>query len=162
MHMYWNEQKDTAPNHTDVHLLMTIAALLRDKGVARAGDMSRQLQLPGAEVKTRLTDLQRRKLVTRPNRHHYTLSSDGIDIVNSVLATRRILRRFFEDVLQVPQDVALTDACKIEHLLSAESAARLVAFMGHYLADTGSINGFRRVLRDYMTVFAAPDRRLAG
>jgi Mn-dependent DtxR family transcriptional regulator len=160
--MYWNEAAEPAPNHTDVHLLMTIAALLRKQGVARAGEIARQLSLSRDEVRNRLINLQQRQLVVRPNKHHYTLSSDGINVVNSVLATRRILQRFFEDVLQVPKAVALTDACKMEHLLSAESAARLVTFMGHYLTDTEKIARFQHVLRDYAGGVSITGPRLAG
>ena len=58
--------------------------------------------------------------------------------------------------------VALTDACKMEHLLSAESATRLVTFMGHYLTDTEKVERFQRVLRDYAGGFAITGPRLAG
>jgi len=149
MYTYWHECSDPGPNHTDVHHLMAIATLLRESGIARAGDVARHLSLSRGEVEGHLSDLTDRGLVIRPQKKQYALSSEGVDVVNSVLAKRRILRGFFEDILKVPRDLAATDACKIEHLLSAETADRLVTFMGEYLSGTGQIDGFRRALEDY-------------
>lgn len=174
MSRLWNTCEGTGNDHSDVHHLMAIATLLRESGVARTGDIARHLSLARPEVEHRLANLTKRGLVIRPQKRHYALSSVGVDVVNSVLAKRRILRSFFEDVLELSPEVAAEDACRIEHLLSSEAADRLVAFMGNYLSDSDKGEAFRRALRDFVgkpgltprldivTGDSAPDPGLSG
>jgi hypothetical protein len=47
----------------------------------------------------------------------------------------RILSKFFEEILGVSKEVALGDACKMEHLMSLDTGRRLVWLMRYILSD---------------------------
>ncbi|MFA6244261.1 MAG: iron dependent repressor, metal binding and dimerization domain protein, partial [Candidatus Hydrogenedentales bacterium] len=60
---------------------------------------------------------------------------EGREIARLVEHNFRILSKFFQEVLGVSRDVALSDACKMEHLMSLETGRRMVWLMRYILSD---------------------------
>lgn len=148
MNDVWKEFDRSEPSHRAVHHLMAIHEILRDRGSARAMDIGKHLNISTKSVTGTLAGLIRKGYVMQPKERFYALSEKGVDLVNSILAKRRVLEGFFRDVLQLPYDVAAEDACKVEHLLSQETAGRMVAFISHYLSNSENVERFRRALDD--------------
>ena len=144
----WKEFDRSEISHRAVHHLMAIHEILRDKGSARAMDIAKYLNISTKSVSGTLSGLIHRGYVIQPKERFYALSEKGVDLVNSILAKRRVLEGFFRDVLQLPFDIAAEDACKVEHLLSQETAGRMVAFISHYLSNSENAERFRKALSD--------------
>ena len=70
-----------------------------------------------------------------PNRF-LLLTDEGYRISNLVEHNFKILSKFFEEVLGVSKDVALADACKMEHLMSLETGRRMVWLMRYILSNS--------------------------
>jgi len=68
-------------------------------------------------------------LVEQDENRHLRLSEHGKALVAAIRTKRLLMRRFLSEVLGVAADQAEIDACKLEHLLSNQSAERLVAFL---------------------------------
>ena len=62
----------------------------------------------------------------RPFDQRYTL---GKGIVDAILGNRAIVRKFLKDVLKLDEQRAEIDACKVEHLLSAQTGVQLLHFV---------------------------------
>lgn len=144
----WKEFDRSEPSHRAVHHLMAIHDILRDRGSARAMDIAKHLNISTKSVTGTLAGLIRKGYVIQPRERFYALSEKGVDLVNSILAKRRVLEGFFRDVLQLPYDIAAEDACKVEHLLSQETAGRMVAFISYYLSNSENAVRFQKALAD--------------
>ena len=83
-----------------------------------------------------------------PNRF-LLLTEEGGSMANIVEHNFRILKKFFEEVLGVPQDVASGDACKMEHLMSLDTGRRLVWMMRFILSDESRAAKFNEAMSCY-------------
>ena len=50
-------------------------------------------------------------------------------------ARKTLENSFFQDVLGIPTELALADACKMEHLMSLETGQRMMKFMRLIIND---------------------------
>lgn len=139
----WKKFDETEPSHSSIHHLMAIYHLHKKNGYARGIDVAHFLNITRGSVSITLTKLKDKEYICEDENKFYLLTSQGQEIVNSVLSKRHILQRFFTEVLQVPEDIAELDACKIEHLLSNRTGERLICFMGYYLSDETTARNFR-------------------
>jgi Mn-dependent DtxR family transcriptional regulator len=57
------------------------------------------------------------------------LSPRGVKVVHAVRAKRAIVKNLLHDVLGLPDDQAEIDSCKVEHLISDDTAQRLLHFL---------------------------------
>ena len=85
-----------------------------------------------AEVISRLKDME---LVTQERRDKILLTNSGRKIGEQVAARHESIRLFLTDILRVPDDIAETDACKIEHALDTTTYGRLCDFLDHLDQD---------------------------
>ncbi len=119
-------------SHSAVHHLVTIAELLEEHGYARVSDVSRRLEITRGSASITLKRLKERGLVTEDKRRFLGLSESGQQIAHSVQMKKKIMMTLFKDFLGVDATQADQDTCKIEHLISAETAdraARLLRFI---------------------------------
>ena len=65
----------------------------------------------------------------------YARVTDVADMLEVSRGAASMAIAFFEEVLGAPHDVALSDACKMEHLMSLETGRRLVWLMRYILSD---------------------------
>ncbi|MEM7262823.1 MAG: metal-dependent transcriptional regulator [Planctomycetota bacterium] len=132
----WKEFEQNPVTHSAAHHLVAIAELLEDRGYARVSDVARHLEITRGSASVTLKGLKQRGLVTEDERRFLGLSEDGSRIAAAISARKRIMHTLFVDVLGVDPRQADIDTCKIEHLISnetAERAARLLSFVqsGH-------------------------------
>jgi DtxR family Mn-dependent transcriptional regulator len=122
----WKAFDANPVSHSVAHHLMAIAALREVHGYARVTDVAERLGLTRGSVSLTLKSLEQRGLVAKDQRRFLELTGDGSALVEAICAKQTIVVRFLVDVLGVRQDIAETDACKIEHLLSDEAATAML------------------------------------
>ena len=132
---YWREFERNGITHSAAHYLMAIDTLRQEYGYARVTDVADMLEVSRGAASMSLTHLKKRGWVTEDHNRFLLLSDDGKQIAELVEHNFKILATFFEDVLGVPKEVALADACKMEHLMSLETGRRLLWLMRWIMSD---------------------------
>ena len=141
---YWREFERNELTHSAAHYLMAIDSLRSDLGYARVTDVAEMLDVSRGAASMAIAHLKKRGWVKEDPNRFLLLADEGAAMANIVEHNFRILSKFFEEVLGVPQDVARADACKMEHLMSLETGQRLVALMRFILSDETRAAQFHR------------------
>lgn len=132
---YWREFENNDVTHSAAHYLMAIDSLREEFGYARVTDVADLLEVSRGAASMSIAQLKKRGWVKEDPNRFLLLSDEGIHIARLVEHNFRILSKFFEEVLGVSKDVAMADACKMEHLMSLETGRRLVWLMRYFLSD---------------------------
>ena len=125
----WREFEHNEITHSAAHYLLGVAALSRQQGPPRAADLARRLGVSRAAVSLQLRTLRDHGWLTVDEHHHLHLSPEGADMVSRIAGKRALVKALLHDLLGVPDEIAETDACKVEHLLSEESATALLRLL---------------------------------
>jgi len=75
--------------------------------------------------------------------------------VDAVKSKRGLIQRLLSEVLGVAEQQAEIDACKLEHLISNETARRLVEFFRH-------VDSQEQPVQDLLASWSGNDRSRAG
>ena len=145
----WQKSDKTELTHSSIHYLLAIHSLIKQYGYARGIDVARYLDLTRGSVSITINKLKNKGYIVEDINKFYQLTEKGKKLVNSVLSKRRIADRFFKDVLQLPDQIAETDGCKIEHLLSKQTVEKLLSFTGYFLSDNKEAIAFRKGFQDF-------------
>ncbi len=145
----WKKFDETEPSHSTVHHLMAIYYLHKKSGYARGIDIAKFLNITRGSVSLTLAKVKEKDYIVEDQNKFYRLTALGQDVVNSVLSKRHIVKRFFHEVLGLPEDVAELDACKVEHLLSHQTGEKLLSFMGFYLSNQPIAKHFREEFHNF-------------
>lgn len=132
---YWREFDRNDISHSAAHYLMAIDCLREDHGYARVTDVADMLEISRGAASMSISQLKKRKWVTEDPNRFLLLTDEGRRMAHLVEHNFRVLSTFFEEVLAVSGDVALADACKMEHLMSLETGRRLVWLMRYILSN---------------------------
>ena len=127
----WKEFDSNPISHSAAHHLVAIAELLDRYGYARVSDVARMLEITRGSVSVTLKGLKARGLVTEDGRRFLGLSDGGRAIADGIQAKKTLMKRLFIEILGVDEQRADIDTCKIEHLVSNETAtaaSRLLRF----------------------------------
>lgn len=125
----WKEFDQNVISHSAAHHLMAVDDLVKRFGYARVSDVARALNITRGSVSISIRPHVEAGLILQDENHHLRLSPTGEALVAGIKTKRRLMERLFHDVLGVPPSQAEIDACKLEHLLSNETAQRLVSFI---------------------------------
>ena len=125
----WKEFDSNEISHSVAHHLAAIHELMRDQGYARVSDVARALDITRGSASLTLKALKEKGLVLEDHNKFLKLSDTGSDIVDAILGNRAIVRKFLKDVLKLDEQQAEIDACKVEHLLSAQTGIQLLHFV---------------------------------
>ena len=147
----WKEFDHNIITHSAAHHLMAIDELHRKLGYARVSDVARELGITRGSVSISLQPLKKAGLVAQDENRHLRLSASGQALVDAIRTKRTLMVRLLAEVLGVGGVQAEIDACKLEHLVSNETALRLVSFLRFLDSDSG----FARELRRRWDVFDA-------
>ena len=144
----WKEYESNKISHSVAHHLAAIGELTVQHGYARVSDVARHLQITRGSASLTLKALRQKNYVLEDENKFLRLSTEGQSIVDGILAKRRIVRSFLNDVLKVDERQAEIDACKVEHLLSEETTETLLRFLEHLLSDQDVPKSFRKAFWD--------------
>lgn len=125
----WKEFDQNVISHSAAHHLMAIDDLIEKLGYARVSDVARQLNITRGSVSISLGPLKKAGLVDQDENRHLRLSERGQALVAAIKTKRHLMQRLLAEVLGVAGDQAEIDACKLEHLVSNETAQRLLSFL---------------------------------
>lgn len=107
--------------------LEMILILQNKKGTVHSVDIAAELNVSKASVSVAMKNLQRDGYICKGDDHEITLTEPGQKLAETMYE-RHLL---FSDVLSrlgVDRDIALHDACRMEHVLSAESFDALKSY----------------------------------
>ncbi len=113
--------------------LETIFRLVSRHGFARVRDIASARSVRPASVSPAMRRLDEMGLVQYERREYVGLTETGTRAARRIYARHTVMRRFFKDILGLPDDLAEQNACAAEHSLTPEALDRLVRFF-EYLA----------------------------
>lgn len=138
----WRAYEDNELSHSAAHHLMAIHELRAGYGYARVSDVAKHLQITKGSVSAAMKLLKERGYVQEDHNRFLELTAKGLTVVRDTEATRQVVERFLSDALGMDDDDARIDACKVEHLLSADARARLVGFLRSLFSGAPSAQAF--------------------
>lgn len=129
----WKKFEENNITHSAAHHLVTILELREKRGYARVTDVAKDLNITTGSASINLKALKAKNLVTEDENKFLSLSEEGEAIARAVMGRKKILFDFLTQILGVSPEQAEIDACKTEHLISAETAKKLHDFSEKHL-----------------------------
>lgn len=107
--------------------LERIHILLEEQGRARIRDVAEGLCVTMPSVNRAVAELKKLGLVEQQPYGTLKLTAEGMELSDQIHERHNLLRRFLCK-LGVSEEVAERDACRMEHILSAETFAKIRQF----------------------------------
>jgi len=105
----------------------------RKEGV-RVSQMSKALGVKMPSVTSALKKLSQQGLVKHERYGQVQLTADGEKIAEDVFHRHEALRRFLTEILNIDPEIAVEDACKMEHSISPATQEKLAKFIDFVLS----------------------------
>jgi len=144
----WKRFKEKELSHSMAHYLQAVAALKRDKGYAKVGEIADILGVTKSGVTSMIRSLVARGLVDHERYGCVELTEEGRRLAEFTESSRHVLEAFLIDILRVPSDIAHEDACMIEHLVSNEAMSQFVRLTALIQSDDPAAISFRRLFEE--------------
>ncbi len=109
--------------------LETILLLSKANGEARVTDIAGEMRVAKSSVHISMHTLSDRGYLTQAKYGAVTLTDAGRKYAEDIYGRHEVLTRFFETVVGVDKAVAESDACAIEHVISAESVEKIKSIL---------------------------------
>ncbi|MCD6375201.1 MAG: metal-dependent transcriptional regulator [Caldisericaceae bacterium] len=151
----WKKFDEIELTHSSVHHLLAMHELLAKNGYVRGVDIAKYLGISRSSVSITIHKLVKKGYIREDENKFYHFTDKGRELINNVLSKRRIIRLFFEKVLNLSEKMAEEEACKVEHLLEEETGQRLMNFVGFFLSNQGEANEFRKAFDRFIFDCAA-------
>lgn len=113
--------------------LETILDYSLETGEARSIDIARHLAVSRASVNKSLGVLKESGLIEHEFYGNVKLTEKGLKVAKQIRARHNTLKTFLSEVLGVNPETAETDACRMEHAISRETAAKLEEYVSKIL-----------------------------
>lgn len=114
-------------NESAENYLETIYRLSKQLPVVRSVDVANELGYKKSSVSIAMKNLREHNHITVTDAGFIYLTDSGRKIAEMIYERHEVLSSWLVQ-LGVPADIASEDACKLEHVLSAESYAALKRF----------------------------------
>ncbi len=108
--------------------LETIYVLSTQKSLVRAIDVGEHMGYSKPSVSRAMGILKKEELITIDQTGHISLTDKGYEIAKSMYERHTIISKFLKSI-GVNNDVAVEDACRIEHCISEESFEAIKQFI---------------------------------
>jgi len=120
MHHYKEIAVIMKNNESSEDYLETILMLSEVKPVVRSVDIANELGYKKSSVSVAMKNLRERGHITVTDEGYIYLTETGKQIADMIYERHKLISEWLMK-LGVPKDIALDDACKVEHDLSTES-----------------------------------------
>ena len=107
-------------NESAENYLETILILSKQLPVVRSVDVANELGFKKSSVSIAMKNLREKNHITVTDAGYIYLTDSGREIAEMIYERHELLTSWLER-LGVPDEIAAEDACKVEHVLSAES-----------------------------------------
>lgn len=104
--------------------LESILMLSQSKEHVRSIDIVKRLRLSKPSVSVAMKKLRENGFINMDSEGYITLTEEGDKIAEKIYERHEFISQWLED-LGVEKDIALADACRIEHVLSDETFAAI-------------------------------------
>lgn len=131
--------------HREEDYLEAILHVVRKKGYARVGDISKHLNCSAATVTEMFGRLSKNGMVNYEKYGGVTLTDKGMEIGTEVDRRHGILKDFFQ-MLGIDEETADLDACEVEHSIHPVTLSRLNRFLMMMKED----EELRKKIRDHL------------
>ena len=98
------------------------------KGEAKVTDISNILNVKKASVTGALISLKNKKLINYEPYSSITLTKLGETLAAEIIERHMVMCEFLENILNLPKDEAIENACKMEHIMSEKMFERMTKF----------------------------------
>lgn len=112
--------------------LETILILKNKNGVVRSIDIVHELGITKPSVSVAMKNLKQKGLISVEEKGYIELTEEGYNIANMVYERHVVISKMLEK-LGVSPDIAVKDACKIEHVISSESFQAIKEHVKKYI-----------------------------
>lgn len=116
--------------------------------VVRIKDIAKHKKVKLPSVVNAIKILSEMGLVNHEKYGYISFTDYGIEIARKLYERRKILFRFFTEILQVDEDIAIKDVHKIEHDLSPKSLERLIEFTNKLIQSKKEEKNMSLTLKD--------------
>ena len=113
-----------ATNESAENYLETILILSKRLPVVRSVDIANELGFKKSSVSIAMKNLREKNHITVTDAGYIYLTDSGKEIAEMIYERHEYLSSWLER-LGVPEEIAVEDACKIEHVISKESFAAI-------------------------------------
>ena len=110
--------------------LLRILRITEGEGVAKTNDIAALMNVSAASVTEMLRTLANDGLIIYRKYRGVSLTDTGLAMAKRIRDKHHIAERFLMDVLDKEQGEAHEEACKMEHILSDESAKNMCRIVG--------------------------------
>tara|TARA_Y100000296_G_C5121660_1_gene230708 strand:+ start:239 stop:775 length:537 start_codon:yes stop_codon:yes gene_type:complete len=145
---YWKEYSENELSHSETHYLLTIYSFLQKSDQIRASTIAKELGVSRNAVHLQLKKLSEKKLVKIKD-NFISLPKHSIVLVEKIANKRQTMIVLLTEVLGLPEHIAVTDSCKIEHLLSDETGESLLKFVQFLRSDRKVVLQFLKEFQKY-------------
>lgn len=104
--------------------LETILILSHQKPDVHSIDIANELDFSKPSVSVAMKNLRQKGYIIMDSENHITLTPAGREIAETIYERHTLISDWLIR-LGVPTETAITDACRIEHVISAESFAAI-------------------------------------
>ena len=112
--------------------LETILILKNKNGVVKSIDIVHELGITKPSVSVAMKNLKQKGLISVEEKGYIEFTEEGYNIANMVYERHVVISKMLEK-LGVSPDIAVKDACKIEHVISAESFQAIKEHVKKYI-----------------------------
>ncbi len=144
----WKRFHEKEVSHSMAHYLQAVAALKKDKGYARVGDIAERLGVSKSGVTSMLRSLQGRGLVDHERYGCVELTPPGWMLAERTESSRKVVSMFLSEILGVSEEIAEEDACMIEHLVSPQAMSQLLRLTVFLRSDHPTAASFRGIFNE--------------
>ncbi len=133
--------------------LEAIHLVCAEQGVARIKSIANKLRVSYPSVVGAIKSLKAKNLVEQEHYGYIRLTEEGREIAGVVTHRHEVLTRFLMDILDLDQETASGDACKLEHSVSAETVQRLRAMAQFMEKDPQLHQDWRKEFRRFYNTY---------
>jgi len=109
--------------------LETIYEIIEEKNGVKAVEISRRLGVGRSSVTEALKNLAEKKLVNYGRYDVISLTPAGEKVAKKIQLKHQVLHDFLVQILDVNNEEAQENACRIEHVISEDILKRLISFL---------------------------------
>ena len=121
--------------------LETILLLQREYPVARAKDIADRLNVKKSSVTNALKHLSDKEFINYDRYSYITLTEKGMQYAEELYQRHMVLKNFLKEVLNVDDEKAEENACRMEHVIDKDVIHKFSSFLNYVIkSDTSCIN----------------------